>query len=101
MLTIPPMLHSPGTNTHNAATLRVFRSYSVRAHAIRSCLIPSQIAAMCCGCTCSCCRAVYERFGWHTVPAVAVDVFVYLGFVAAGKEIEQLFGLLHYSCSLH
>ncbi|KAJ7098967.1 Bestrophin, RFP-TM, chloride channel-domain-containing protein [Mycena epipterygia] len=31
-------------------------------------------------------------FGWHTVPAVAVGAFVYLGFVAAGEEIEQPFG---------
>ncbi|KAJ6612378.1 hypothetical protein B0H10DRAFT_2052682 [Mycena sp. CBHHK59/15] len=32
-------------------------------------------------------------FGWHTVPAVSVGAFVYLGFVAAGEEIEQPFGL--------
>ncbi|KAF7331535.1 hypothetical protein MKEN_00032500 [Mycena kentingensis (nom. inval.)] len=31
-------------------------------------------------------------FGWQTVPAVAVAAFVYLGFVAAGEEIEQPFG---------
>ncbi|KAJ7617111.1 UPF0187-domain-containing protein [Roridomyces roridus] len=31
-------------------------------------------------------------FGWHTVPAVCVGAFVYLGFVAAGEEIEQPFG---------
>ncbi|KAJ7098959.1 Bestrophin, RFP-TM, chloride channel-domain-containing protein [Mycena epipterygia] len=31
-------------------------------------------------------------FGWHTVPAVSVGAFVYLGFVAAGEEIEQPFG---------
>jgi len=31
-------------------------------------------------------------FGWHTVPAVGVGAFVYLGFVAAGEEIEQPFG---------
>ncbi|KAJ6504924.1 Bestrophin, RFP-TM, chloride channel-domain-containing protein [Mycena vulgaris] len=31
-------------------------------------------------------------FEWHTVPAVAVGAFVYLGFVAAGEEIEQPFG---------
>ncbi|KAF7288829.1 hypothetical protein HMN09_01364800 [Mycena chlorophos] len=31
-------------------------------------------------------------FGWHTVPAVFVGAFIYLGFVAAGEEIEQPFG---------
>ncbi|KAJ6566616.1 Bestrophin, RFP-TM, chloride channel-domain-containing protein [Mycena capillaripes] len=31
-------------------------------------------------------------FEWHTVPAVMVGAFVYLGFVAAGEEIEQPFG---------
>ncbi|KAJ7466484.1 UPF0187-domain-containing protein [Mycena latifolia] len=31
-------------------------------------------------------------FEWHTVPAVAVGSFVYLGFVASGEEIEQPFG---------
>ncbi|KAJ7133985.1 Bestrophin, RFP-TM, chloride channel-domain-containing protein [Mycena crocata] len=31
-------------------------------------------------------------FQWHTVPAVSVGAFVYLGFVAAGEEIEQPFG---------
>ncbi|KAJ6563237.1 Bestrophin, RFP-TM, chloride channel-domain-containing protein [Mycena sp. CBHHK59/15] len=40
-------------------------------------------------------------FGWHTVPAVSVGAFVYLGFVAAGEEIEQPFGsdLLRGDCS--
>ncbi|CAK5262402.1 unnamed protein product [Mycena citricolor] len=33
-----------------------------------------------------------SSFGWHTVPAVSVGAFVYLGFVAAGEEIEQPFG---------
>ncbi|KAJ7184889.1 UPF0187-domain-containing protein [Mycena filopes] len=33
-----------------------------------------------------------SAFGWHTVPAVSVGAFVYLGFVAAGEEIEQPFG---------
>jgi len=32
------------------------------------------------------------EFGWHTVPAVAIGAFIYLGFVAAGDEIEQPFG---------
>ncbi|KAJ7436341.1 Bestrophin, RFP-TM, chloride channel-domain-containing protein [Mycena latifolia] len=31
-------------------------------------------------------------FVWHTIPAVSVGAFVYLGFVAAGEEIEQPFG---------
>ncbi|KAF7358772.1 hypothetical protein MSAN_01216200 [Mycena sanguinolenta] len=31
-------------------------------------------------------------FGWHTVPAVCVGAFIYLGFLAAGEEIEQPFG---------
>ncbi|KAJ7737865.1 UPF0187-domain-containing protein [Mycena maculata] len=31
-------------------------------------------------------------FKWHTVPAVCVGAFIYLGFVAAGEEIEQPFG---------
>ncbi|KAJ7052274.1 Bestrophin, RFP-TM, chloride channel-domain-containing protein [Mycena amicta] len=31
-------------------------------------------------------------FGWHTIPAVSIGAFIYLGFVAAGEEIEQPFG---------
>ncbi|CAK5271415.1 unnamed protein product [Mycena citricolor] len=31
-------------------------------------------------------------FGWHTVPAVFIGAFIYLGFIAAGDEIEQPFG---------
>jgi len=31
-------------------------------------------------------------FGWHTVPAVCIGAFIYLGFLAAGEEIEQPFG---------
>ncbi|KAJ7482182.1 Bestrophin, RFP-TM, chloride channel-domain-containing protein [Mycena galericulata] len=31
-------------------------------------------------------------FHWHTVPAVCVGAFIYLGFVSAGEEIEQPFG---------
>ncbi|KAJ7079625.1 Bestrophin, RFP-TM, chloride channel-domain-containing protein [Mycena belliarum] len=30
-----------------------------------------------------------SAFNWHTVPAVFVGSFIYLGFVAAGEEIEQ------------
>ncbi|KAJ6615405.1 Bestrophin, RFP-TM, chloride channel-domain-containing protein [Mycena sp. CBHHK59/15] len=33
-----------------------------------------------------------SEFGWHTVPAVGIGAFIYLGFVAAGEEIEQPFG---------
>ncbi|KAJ7260876.1 Bestrophin, RFP-TM, chloride channel-domain-containing protein [Mycena haematopus] len=33
-----------------------------------------------------------SEFGWHTVPAVGIGAFIYLGFVAAGDEIEQPFG---------
>ncbi|KAJ7231320.1 UPF0187-domain-containing protein [Mycena rebaudengoi] len=33
-----------------------------------------------------------STFAWHTIPAVTVGAFVYLGFVAAGEEIEQPFG---------
>ncbi|KAJ7352680.1 hypothetical protein DFH08DRAFT_991665 [Mycena albidolilacea] len=33
-----------------------------------------------------------SEFGWHTVPAVSIGAFIYLGFVAAGEEIEQPFG---------
>jgi predicted membrane chloride channel (bestrophin family) len=51
-----------------------------------------------------------SEFGWHTVPAVrpvssyprasltppqvSIGAFIYLGFVAAGEEIEQPFGAL-------
>ncbi|KAK7036213.1 Bestrophin, RFP-TM, chloride channel-domain-containing protein [Favolaschia claudopus] len=33
-----------------------------------------------------------DDFQWHTVPAVCIGAFVYLGFIAAGEEIEQPFG---------
>ncbi|KAF7318124.1 hypothetical protein HMN09_00320400 [Mycena chlorophos] len=33
-----------------------------------------------------------SMFGWHTVPAVTLASFIYLGFLAAGEEIEQPFG---------
>ncbi|KAJ7870737.1 hypothetical protein B0H14DRAFT_3439830 [Mycena olivaceomarginata] len=36
-----------------------------------------------------------SEFGWYTVPAVSIGAFIYPGFVAAGKEIEQPFGALH------
>ena len=31
-------------------------------------------------------------FGWYTIPGVAVATFYFLGFLAAGEEIEQPFG---------
>jgi len=31
-------------------------------------------------------------FGWHTIPGVGIAAFFYLGFLAAGEEIEQPFG---------
>ncbi|KAF9222311.1 UPF0187-domain-containing protein [Gyrodon lividus] len=33
-----------------------------------------------------------DQFKWHTIPGVAVAAFIYLGFLAAGDEIEQPFG---------
>ncbi|KAF9445947.1 UPF0187-domain-containing protein [Macrolepiota fuliginosa MF-IS2] len=33
-----------------------------------------------------------DQFGWFTIPGVAMAAFIYLGFVAAGEEIEQPFG---------
>ncbi|KAG6855761.1 hypothetical protein H0H87_011190 [Tephrocybe sp. NHM501043] len=30
-------------------------------------------------------------FGWYTIPGVAIAAFIYLGFLAAGEEIEQPF----------
>jgi hypothetical protein len=35
-----------------------------------------------------------EQFKWYTIPGVAMAAFIYLGFVAAGEEIEQPFGML-------
>ncbi|KAJ4478995.1 Bestrophin, RFP-TM, chloride channel-domain-containing protein [Lentinula aciculospora] len=32
------------------------------------------------------------EFKWHTIPGVALAAFIYLGFLAAGEEIEQPFG---------
>ncbi|KAF5349799.1 hypothetical protein D9758_010167 [Tetrapyrgos nigripes] len=31
-------------------------------------------------------------FGWYTIPGVCIASFIYLGFLAAGEEIEQPFG---------
>jgi len=33
-----------------------------------------------------------DDFGWYTIPGVAIAAFIYLGFLAAGDEIEQPFG---------
>ncbi|ETW74596.1 hypothetical protein HETIRDRAFT_482364 [Heterobasidion irregulare TC 32-1] len=33
-----------------------------------------------------------DLFGWYTIPGVAIASFIYLGFLAAGEEIEQPFG---------
>ena len=32
------------------------------------------------------------QFGWYTIPGVCIAAFIYLGFLAAGEEIEQPFG---------
>jgi ion channel-forming bestrophin family protein len=34
-----------------------------------------------------------DQFEWFTIPGVAIASFIYLGFIAAGEEIEQPFGL--------
>ncbi|KAF9479416.1 UPF0187-domain-containing protein [Pholiota conissans] len=33
-----------------------------------------------------------NQFGYYTIPGVAIAAFIYLGFLAAGEEIEQPFG---------
>ncbi|KAF9055709.1 Bestrophin, RFP-TM, chloride channel-domain-containing protein [Panaeolus papilionaceus] len=33
-----------------------------------------------------------SQFGYYTIPGVALASFIYLGFIAAGEEIEQPFG---------
>lgn len=33
-----------------------------------------------------------DQFGWSTIPGVGIASFIYLGFLAAGEEIEQPFG---------
>jgi predicted membrane chloride channel (bestrophin family) len=33
-----------------------------------------------------------DDFGYYTIPGVAIAAFIYLGFIAAGEEIEQPFG---------
>ena len=36
------------------------------------------------------------QFAWYTIPGVAIAAFIYLGFLAAGEEIEQPFGMAFY-----
>ena len=33
-----------------------------------------------------------NQFGWSTTPGVCIASFIFLGFIAAGEEIEQPFG---------
>jgi predicted membrane chloride channel (bestrophin family) len=33
-----------------------------------------------------------NQFGYYTIAGTAMAAFIYLGFVAAGEEIEQPFG---------
>ncbi|KII87025.1 hypothetical protein PLICRDRAFT_242552 [Plicaturopsis crispa FD-325 SS-3] len=33
-----------------------------------------------------------EQFDWYAIPGVGIAAFIYLGFLAAGEEIEQPFG---------
>ena len=33
-----------------------------------------------------------NMFGWYAIPGVTIAAFIYLGFLAAGEEIEQPFG---------
>ncbi|KAF8871274.1 Bestrophin, RFP-TM, chloride channel-domain-containing protein, partial [Gymnopilus junonius] len=35
------------------------------------------------------------QFQYYTIPGVAIAAFIYLGFLAAGEEIEQPFGYDH------
>lgn len=37
-----------------------------------------------------------SEFGYYTIPGVAIAAFIYLGFIAAGEEIEQPFGATHH-----
>ena len=39
-----------------------------------------------------------DLFQWYTIPGVAIASFIYLGFLAAGEEIEQPFG--EHACHL-
>jgi len=34
-----------------------------------------------------------DRFEWYTILGVSIASFIYLGFVAAGEELEQPFGM--------
>ncbi|KAJ3878703.1 hypothetical protein F5051DRAFT_439487 [Lentinula edodes] len=33
-----------------------------------------------------------DQFLWYTIPGTTIAAFIYLGFLAAGEEIEQPFG---------
>jgi predicted membrane chloride channel (bestrophin family) len=37
-----------------------------------------------------------SQFVYYTIPGVAIAAFIYLGFIAAGEEIEQPFGAAHH-----
>jgi ion channel-forming bestrophin family protein len=39
-----------------------------------------------------------DQFYWYSIFGVAIAAFIYLGFLAAGEEIEQPFGM---SCLIH
>lgn len=34
-----------------------------------------------------------DQFLWYTIPGTTIAAFIYLGFLAAGEEIEQPFGV--------
>jgi predicted membrane chloride channel (bestrophin family) len=34
-----------------------------------------------------------SQFSWYTIPGVGIAAFIYLGFLAAGEEIAQPFGM--------
>jgi Bestrophin, RFP-TM, chloride channel len=38
------------------------------------------------------------EFGYYTISGVAIAAFIYLGFLAAGEEIEQPFGVYSSLC---
>ncbi|KAH7929548.1 hypothetical protein BV22DRAFT_1102358 [Leucogyrophana mollusca] len=42
-----------------------------------------------------------DQFRWFTIPGVAVAAFIYLGFIAAGEEIEQPFVIVSCNMSDH
>jgi predicted membrane chloride channel (bestrophin family) len=38
-----------------------------------------------------------QQFEWYSIPGVFIAAFIYLGFLAAGEELEQPFGKLSFS----